>query len=190
MTLVLFAHGAGAPSSSAWMRRWRKLLGAVGDVVSFDYPYMRAGRKRPDPHETLVEAHDKALARARKDHARVVLAGKSMGGRIGCHLALRRQIDALVCLGYPLLSPAGKMRDEVLVQLRTPILFVQGTRDPLCPLELLEEVRARMQTRHALYVIETGDHSLVAAKRWLARVGKTQAQIESEAIDAITSFMR
>jgi predicted alpha/beta-hydrolase family hydrolase len=188
--LVLFAHGAGAPSSSAWMRRWRKRLGALGEVVTFDYPYMRAKRKRPDPHDRLVEAHAKALERARAKRGRVpvVLAGKSMGGRIGCHVALDHPVDALVCLGYPLVSPAGKMRDEVLLALDTPVLFVQGTRDRLCPLEALEPVRGRMRARNELHVVESGDHSLMATKGWLAQQEKSQDEVELEALDAIVAF--
>jgi predicted alpha/beta-hydrolase family hydrolase len=185
--VVLFAHGAGAPSSSAWMRRWRKRLAALGEVKAFDYPYMRAGRRRPDPHRVLVDAHIAAVDRA--GERRVILAGKSMGGRIGCHVALDREVAAVVCLGYPLVSPAGKMRDEVLLALTTPILFVQGTRDPLCPLDTLERVRRRMQAENGLHVVESGDHSLQATKRWLAENGRTQSSVEAAALEAIVAFV-
>src|SRR5437868_7581148 len=161
--LILFAPGAGAPSSSAWMKRWAKHLGTLGKVVRFDYPYMRAGRKAPDKRDVLVAAHLEALEKARRGHrGKVVLAGKSMGSRMGCHAAVAlavsggRPPDALVCFGYPLRSPAGTLRDEVLVQLRAPILFVQGTDDPLCPLPLLEQVRKRMTAPSERYVVEGG----------------------------------
>jgi predicted alpha/beta-hydrolase family hydrolase len=89
--LILFAHGAGAPSSSNWMRQWAGRLSTLGDVVCFDYPYMKAGRKAPDKLPALVAAHATALDEARGTvggEARpVVLAGKSMGSRVGCHLA-------------------------------------------------------------------------------------------------------
>src|SRR5882757_8197252 len=91
--VILFAHGAGAPSGSAWMRAWARRLGELGEVVPFDYPYMQAGRKAPDRQPVLVAAHAAALdgARARLGHDRpVVLAGKSMGSRVGCHLAVER----------------------------------------------------------------------------------------------------
>src|SRR6266478_6177960 len=158
----LLAPGAGAPSSSAWMQRWRNRLSTVGDVMTFDYPYMLQGRRRPDPPAVLIAAHTQALAQARQKASvdgggrDVVLIGKSMGGRIGCHVAaaepppdgsrLDRNLGLrLVCLGYPLKSASrGALRDQVLLGLNVPILFVQGTRDPLCPLPLLEEVRARM----------------------------------------------
>ena len=89
------------------------------------------------------------------------LIGKSMGGRVGCHVALEEAVAGVICLGYPLQSGAtGALRDEVLVALRTPILFVQGTRDPLCPLDKLAAVRPRMTAPSTLVVVEGGDHSL------------------------------
>ena len=71
-----------------------------------------------------------------------------MGGRIGCHVSLEEKVDGLVCLGYPLcaMGDRTKLRDEVLRALTTPILFVQGTRDSLCPMDLLERVRTEMKT--------------------------------------------
>src|SRR5690606_30418526 len=137
--LILLAPGAGAPSSSPWMQALAQRLAAAFDVVPFDYPYMRAGRKRPDPLPTLIAAHREALGSARRGRTGpVFLVGKSMGGRVGCHVALEAEVTGLVCLGYPLkgAGPKASLRDEVLIRLRTPILFIQGTRDPLCPLPL------------------------------------------------------
>src|SRR4051812_6070037 len=110
--LFLFAHGAGAPSSSAWMKRWAERLGALGVVVPFDYPYMRNGRKTPDRLPALIAAHRAALDEASAKHGQgrpIVLAGKSMGSRVGCHLAVElfaegRAPAAVVCFGYPLRS--------------------------------------------------------------------------------------
>lgn len=182
--LILFAHGAGAPSAHPWMRRWAERLGTLGDVVTFDYPYMKAGRRAPDRLPVLIEAHRAALdeARGRHDALRpVVLAGKSMGSRVGCHLALALEqeatpVRALVCFGYPLRAAgSGALRDEVLRALRrTPVLFLQGSRDPLCPLDDLARLRGELATASALFVVEGGNHSLEAGKRdreaWDARV--------------------
>src|SRR4029434_3686469 len=113
---------------------------------------MDEGGKRAGPLPKLIAAHRKALNRAREGHsaASTVLIGKSMGGRIGCHVSLEEKVDGLVCLGYPLcaMSDRTKLRDEVLRALNTPILFVQGTRDSLCPLDLLESVRTEMKTQN------------------------------------------
>jgi uncharacterized protein len=194
--LILFAPGAGAPSTSAWMKRWAKKLEAFGKVARFDYPYMRAGRKAPDKHDVLVAAHLEALEKARKGHrGKVVLAGKSMGSRMGCHAAVSlaesggHPPDALVCFGYPLRSPAGTLRDEVLVKLRTPILFVQGTDDPLCPLPLLEGVRKRMTAPNERYVVEGGNHSLEVGARRMKEAGLTARDVEAKALAAVAGFL-
>ena len=191
LSLVLFAPGAGAPSSSPWMQAWAGRLGSFGRVVSMDYPYALEGRGRPDPLPRLIAAHRAALAAARAGHeGPVVLAGKSMGGRVGCHVALEERVDALVCLGYPLRGATGKRRDEVLVALRTPVLFVQGTRDALCPLADLEEVRARMTAPSSLHIVEGGDHSLRVAKTELRRRGETQDAVDARTGDSIANFVR
>jgi predicted alpha/beta-hydrolase family hydrolase len=172
------------------MERWAARLGAHGDVVRFDYPYAKAGRRSPDPLPVLVGAHRAALAEARARHpGPAVLAGKSMGGRIGCHVALEERVAGVVCLGYPLRGQRGAVRDEVLVALRVPVLFVQGSRDALCPLDLLERVRARMSAPSELHVVEGGDHSLRVGARALAACGETQEQVEERALAAIAAFL-
>jgi len=190
--LLLLAPGAGAPSSSSWMQAQKGRLEALGRVVTFDYPYMLEGRKSPDRAPVLIAAHEAALERASVGHVGPrVLVGKSMGGRLGCHVAVRatQKPAALVCLGYPLVGQRGDVRDAVLLELETPVLFVQGTRDKLCPLERLEPVRARMRAPHALHVVEGGDHSLVVGKRDLAARGLTQASVDAAVTQAIAEFL-
>ena len=190
--LLLFAPGAGAPSSHRWMTRWADLLSRIGTVHPFDYDYMRAGSRRPDRLPQLIDAHRAALEQARSGHsAPAVLIGKSMGSRIGCHLALEQRVAALVCLGYPLCGGGDptKLRDKVLRELRTPILFVQGTRDPLCPLELLEPVRADMAAPNELFVVEGGDHSLGVAKKQLKAAGESQELVDERILAAIRNFV-
>jgi predicted alpha/beta-hydrolase family hydrolase len=188
--LLLLAPGAGAPSTSAWMERWAARLAALGHVARFDYPYARAGRKSPDKLPVLVAAHRAALAEARARHpGPAVLVGKSMGGRVGCHVALEEPVAGVACLGYPLRGGGGAVRDEVLLALRTPVLFVQGSRDALCPLDLLEAVRARMSAPSELHVVEGGDHSLSVPARALAARGETQDAVEERAAAAIAAFL-
>ena len=186
----LFAPGAGAPSSHPWMQRWKERLSTVGDVEVFDYPYMEQGRRRPDPLPQLIAAHRQALAAARRGRF-VILIGKSMGGRIGCHVTLEENVAGVVCLGYPLCGGGdqSKLRDKVLRALATPILFVQGTRDALCPLDLLERVRAEMTAPTFLHVVEGGDHSLQVLKRQLAAQGETQEEVDGRILEAVTRFV-
>ena len=187
----VFAPGAGAPSSHPWMQSWKQRLSALGEVETFDYEYMRDGRRRPDPLRNLIAQHREALTHVRaRSSAPVFLIGKSMGGRIGCHVALEEKVTALVCLGYPLCGGGdrAKLRDKVLLELRTPVLFVQGTRDPLCPLDLLESVRAKMKAPNILHVVEGGDHSLIVRKRDLG--SDTQDDVDQRIVDAIDEFVK
>jgi uncharacterized protein len=191
--LIFFAPGAGAPSLHPWMQNWKDRLAKVGDVETFDYAYMREGRKRPDPLTKLIAVHREALAEAREKHsgARTFLIGKSMGGRIGCHVSLEEKIDGLICLGYPLcaMGDRTKLRDEVLRALTTPILFVQGTRDSLCPLDLLERVRGEMKASNFLHIVEGGDHSLRVSKRELHAAGETQEVVDQRILQTLGGFI-
>jgi len=187
----LFAPGAGAPCSHPWMQRWAKRLSALGRVVAFDYDYMREGRKRPDPPQQLIEAHRRALSENRGSEDSVFLIGKSMGGRIGCHVSLTEKVSGVICLGYPLCGGGDriKLRDKVLRDLTTQILLVQGTRDPLCPLDLLESVRTQMTASNKLHIVDGGDHSLIARKGDLKQAGKTQEQVDDEVFGVIATFV-
>jgi predicted alpha/beta-hydrolase family hydrolase len=189
----LFAPGAGAPSTHSWMQKWKQYLQTIGEVSLFDYDYMREGRKRPDPPPQLIAAHRSALVEAHENSSEpIFLIGKSMGGRIGCHLALEEEVAGLICLGYPLCGGGDrtKLRDKVLRDLETPILFVQGTRDPLCPLDLLEEVRSQMKVPNFLHLVEDGDHSLRLTKRGLQVAGERQDDIDQRILTAISEFVK
>ncbi len=189
----LLAPGAGAPSSHPRMRTFARLIGSLGTVAPLDYPYMIEGRKRPDPLPKLIAAHRAALAALRQGHdGPIVLAGKSMGGRVGCHVALVEPVAAVICFGYPLCAAGdrSKLRDQVLLDLRTPAMFIQGTRDPLCPLELLEEVRKRMRAPSTLHVVDGADHSLLVAKTTLKAEGSTQDEADKQISAAIARFLR
>ncbi len=189
----LFAPGAGAPSSHSWIQRWKARLADIGKVETFDYAYMREGRKRPDPLPHLITAHREALheARDRNPGRRAILIGKSMGGRVGCHLSLEEDVSGLICLGYPLcaMGDRSKLRDQVLRALRIPVLFVQGTRDSLCPLDLLEPIRSEMKAPNRIHIVEGGDHSLMVAKRQLNAAGETQEEVDRRILEAVRGFV-
>lgn len=197
-SLIVFAHGAGAPSSHPWMRAWAQHLATCGTVVTFDYPYMQQGRKTPDRQPELVAAHAEAVKHAQQSQqgAPLVLAGKSMGSRMGCHLAAEmaaqggNAVQALVCFGYPLRSASsGKSRADILAKVRAPILFVQGTRDPLCPLAELEPLLPHLPAGSALFVVQDGDHSLLVAKRTLAAQRETQDEVDQRILGRVRDFL-
>ncbi len=186
MSLLLLAPGAGAPSTSTWMTAWAERLAGVGRVARFDYPYQLAGQKRPDRLPTLIDAHRAALREHRRDGEPAVLVGKSMGSRVGCHASLVEPVAGLVCLGYPLVGQGKSrpIRDEVLLTMTTPALFVQGTRDPLAPVELLEATLARMRAPVELLIVDGGDHSLEVRRR-----DGPQADSDARVRSAIAAFV-
>ena len=188
----LVAPGAGAPSTHPRMQTFARLLGRFGLVQTFDYPYIIEGRKSPDRLPRLIDAHRAALDSLRQEHdGPIVLVGKSMGGRVGCHVALIAQVAAVVCLGYPLCGggDVSKLRDQVLLELKTPAMFVQGTRDRLCPMDLFDKVRKRMAASTALHVVEDGDHSLLVSKTELKARGVTQEDVDIDIFEAVKAFV-
>jgi predicted alpha/beta-hydrolase family hydrolase len=174
------------------MQRWKERLATIGDIQTFDYTYIQQGQRRPDRLPQLIATHRQALADARQGGTGpAFLIGKSMGGRIGCHVALEEPVAGLICFGYPLCGGGdpSRLRDKVLRQLQTPILFVQGTRDLLCPLELLETVRLEMKCPNFLHLVEGGDHSLLVLKRQLKAEGWTQEEVDQRILAAIATFV-
>jgi predicted alpha/beta-hydrolase family hydrolase len=161
---VLLAHGAGAGQRSWFMETVRDGIAGLGyPVMTFDYPYIEAGRRRPDHASRLEQCHLAASGRFAGYVDGMVLAGKSMGGRIGGHIAAEAGAVGLVFLGYPLVSGGRARPLDHLVALDLPKLFVSGTRDPMAPLaQLRRAVGALPAAEGAL--IEGGDHSLKVPK--------------------------
>lgn len=173
------------------MTRWAARLAGIGSVERFDYTYRLEGRRAPDRLPKLIAAHRAALAAARGRSRRPIVAiGKSMGSRVGCHLSVEDGgIDAVICLGYPLVGRRGAVRDQVLYDLRAPALFVQGTADPLGPPDRFAPVLAAMAAPSALYAVDGADHSLALGVRALARRGLTQDDVDDGIIDQIRLFL-
>lgn len=143
-TMLLLAPGAGAPMTSPWMERMAGLLADAGlRVLRFDFAYMaeraETGARRPPPKaEALVSEYEAAVEAARADarKRRLLIGGKSLGGRVASLAAQslfdRGLVSGLVCLGYPFHPPnkPEKLRTKHLAALTCPALIVQGERDP------------------------------------------------------------
>jgi predicted alpha/beta-hydrolase family hydrolase len=161
---VILAHGAGAGMRSEFMELIANRLVAAGiEAWRFEFPYMAAGRRSPDRNPVLEETW-----RSMIDHVRsatdlpVFVGGKSIGGRIASQVvAAGADVSGLIFLGYPL-HPPGKperLRAEHLAAIKAPMLFIEGTRDPFCPLETLQKVLQGVDSPTELVVISDGDHS-------------------------------
>ena len=171
-TAVVLAHGAGTDMSSAFLCAVHEGLAAQGYVaVKFNFPYKERGRRPPDPTPVLERCYERVLDAVRTDKQiaahRVVIGGKSLGGRMASHLAAKgADVAGLIFLGYPLHPPGTieQLRVAHLDKIRAPMLFVAGTRDPLCRCDLLEDTVKRLQAPVTLHVIEGGDHSFKVPK--------------------------
>ena len=189
MTVAL-AHGAGAPMDSPFMNRVAAGLAARGvRVARFEFPYMarrREGGRRgaPDREPVLRAAWHEVVERL-GGGPRVVVGGKSMGGRIASMIADEAGARGLVCLGYPFHPPGQpeKLRTAHLAGLRTRVLIVQGTRDAFGTREDVAGYRLSPAIR--LHWIEAGDHSFKPP----AKSGRTEKQNVEEAIAAAADFV-
>jgi predicted alpha/beta-hydrolase family hydrolase len=200
-TLIL-AHGAGAGQRHPFMVSFAQGISARGiDVVTFNFVYLQRGRRVPDRMPQLMACYDSVIAFAR-DHVasareRLFLGGKSMGGRVGTHIAAvaapasasnRPTLKGLVLLGYPLHPPGqpDKPRDAHLPNVRVPMLFVQGSRDAFGTPSELEAVFDRLSPRPTMRIVEGGDHSFKISGRDAAR---RQADVYVDVQDAIVAWI-
>lgn len=173
--VLILAHGAGAPADSPFMEALCEKLSAEGiETVRFEFPYMQKrradGRKRPPDRQPVLLAHfSEVLDQVREEvgsRYRILVGGKSMGGRVASVLASQREgADGVVCFGYPF-HPPGKpdrWRIEHFADLTVPTLVVQGTRDPF---GRQEEVEARRNElgRLRLHWLSGGNHDFQPLK--------------------------
>lgn len=208
MPLLVFGHGAGADASSQFTIRWKGLLSsALGSPVhTFDFPHMSNGKRGPPPSmEKLVAAFRSAVEEARQAHPDaaeqgVVLVGKSMGSRVALYLAQTPGTEHLgiigcVALGYPIRG--DNERSALVHRTVLPVLFVQGTRDKIGPIEAVVDAVSKAKGsdsgssgKKVLHVVENGDHSLAVTKTWQKSKGLSQENVEKDAVDAVASFVR
>jgi uncharacterized protein len=209
VTLIL-AHGAGADQSSGFMVRFATSLAARGvDTVTFNFLYTEQGRRAPDRNDKLEScwraviagvraANSPAHAAKGKGNAagsKLVIGGKSMGGRIASQIAASQiaaigedGVAGLVFLGYPLHPPGhpDKLRSEHLGRIRAPMLFVQGSRDAFGTPEELSTALADVKAAADVYVVDGGDHSFKVPKRG----GVPQEQVYDAVLDEIARWLR
>jgi predicted alpha/beta-hydrolase family hydrolase len=173
---MLLAPGAGATRASPALVAVEAAVAPL-PVVRMDFPYRKAGRRAPDKAPVLVRSvveEAEALAGSLGvGTERLVLGGRSMGGRM-CSMAVAEGLPAagLVLLAYPLHPPGRpeKLRVEHLPDLRVPCLFVSGTRDPFGRPDELEEATARIGGPVTHHWVEGGGHDLKRADAAVAAV--------------------
>jgi predicted alpha/beta-hydrolase family hydrolase len=190
---VVLGHGAGANQLSGFMRMVAGGLAARGiDAVTFNFLYAERGRRIPDPKARLESCYraviNAALSHRKLKKNRLVIGGKSMGGRIASQVAAAEgdRIAGLVFLGYPLHPPGrpDKLRAEHLKDIRAPMLYVQGSRDAFGTEDEIRAVIKKLRLPATLYIIEGGDHSFKVPKS----AGVPQPEVYEKVMDEIARW--
>jgi predicted alpha/beta-hydrolase family hydrolase len=193
---VILGHGAGANQLTPFMRLFASGLAERGfDAMTFNFIYMEQGRRVPDPKAKLESCYRSVIEAAGKHNKlkgnRIVIGGKSMGGRIASQVAAAEenadQIAALVFLGYPL-HPPGKpdqLRDAHLENIGSPMLFLQGSRDAFGTADEIRTVIKKCRLPATLFVVEGGDHSFKVPKS----LGVPQQQVYELMMDEISRWI-
>lgn len=195
---VILGHGAGAGQLHPFMQLFASGLAERGvDTMTFNFVYMEHRRGAPDPKAKLEACYVAVIDAAQKHKKlkgnRLVIGGKSMGGRIASQVVAATpetaaQVSALVFLGYPLHPPGrpDKLRDAHLPQITAPMLFIQGSRDTFGTTDEIGDLIKRLHLPATLYPIEGGDHSLKVPKKG----NPPQAQVYETTMDEIARWLR
>jgi predicted alpha/beta-hydrolase family hydrolase len=164
--LFVAAHGAGSHMDHRSMLQLSEVLRRHGfDVLRFNFLYREKGSRAPDRMPKLRACLEAVIEEGRRHAAskRLIIGGRSMGGRVASMLAAEGLVcDGLLLLAYPL-HPAGqpeKLRDAHLPQIRVPVLCINGTRDALCRRDLMERAIAKLPWQ--MHWLEGKDHSFAA----------------------------
>jgi predicted alpha/beta-hydrolase family hydrolase len=190
--VLVFGHGAGAGMLHPFMTRTSRDLAEAGvATLRYQFPYMEAGARRVDPQPVAEATVRAAIAFAGDELARLPLfaGGKSYGGRMTSNALAKQHDDAVrgvVFYGFPLHMPKKPAVERAahLGDVRTPLLFLQGTRDELADLSLIREVVGGLELA-TLHVVEHGDHSFSVLKR----SGRTAQSVHEELRDVVVAWM-
>ncbi len=190
-TVFICAHGAGGNMIDGGMQKMAKALIERGiNLVRFNFLYKEKKSGRPDPMPKLQETFAAVVDKTRQELApkRIVIGGRSMGGRAASMMSAEGYgCDGLLLYAYPL-HPAGqpaKLRDAHLPHINVPVLCFNGTRDPLCTPALMEKALTTVTTDWKMHWIEGADHSFHVLKS----SGRTDAQVMDEIADRSRTWL-
>jgi predicted alpha/beta-hydrolase family hydrolase len=189
----VMAHGAGAGMAHPFMQAMANALAGNGiATLRYQFPYMEQGSKRPDTPKLAQATVRAAVAEASRLVPDLALfaGGKSFGGRMTSQAQAASPLSGvrgLVFVGFPL-HPAGRPSDERgahLFDVQIPMLFLQGTRDQLADLQLLQTLVGKLGTRATLKLFQDADHSFHIP----ARTGRKDSEVMAEMSQALADWI-
>ncbi len=191
--IIILAHGAGAGMHHSFMVKVADKISENGfHTVRFNFPYMEEGRKSPGSPKKNIEAWGLVLNHIQAHHPDlpIFLAGKSYGGRMASHLLAEKayeQVKGIVYFGFPLHAPGKDSKDRAdhLNQVGVPQLFLQGTKDKLANINLINEVVKELE-KAELVEIEDADHSFNVPKK----LGISKDEMINQLARFSTDFMK
>jgi predicted alpha/beta-hydrolase family hydrolase len=190
-TVFVCAHGAGGHKDDGGMMRLARVLTARGlELVRFNFTYRERGVRVPDPMPKLMARMKEVAERVRAERkpARLILGGRSMGGRTATMLAAEGfECDGLLLAAYPLHPPGNlaKLRSAHLASLRCPVLCLNGTRDAFCDRGLMEAAVAQAGGKWTMHWLEGADHSFHVLKS----SGRSDAEVDAEIGEAAGAWL-
>ena len=191
-TVFVCAHGAGGSISDRSTLAVTKALREKGlSTVRFNFLYKEKGSGRPDQMPRLESTFTAVVQQVRDKLApkRLIIGGRSMGGRTGSMLASKGfDCDGLLLLAYPLHPPGQpeKLRDAHLPSIEVPVLCFNGTRDTFCTPDLMEKVLKNVRTRWEMRWLDGADHSFHVPKS----SGRTDAQVLEEVASITADWLK
>ena len=187
---LILAHGAGSNQTTPSMTRMANAFAGRGfETVTFNFPYSEKRKRVPDKNDKLEACWRRVIETFRESGGKLVIGGKSMGGRIASQVAAADAsgIAGLVFLGYPL-HPPGKpetLRAKHLPDIRAPMLFVQGSKDAFGTPAELKPILRKLKGAE-LCVIEDADHSFKVPKR----AALSQEKVDEFVLDQVEAWLR
>lgn len=186
LTGVVLGHGAGANMDSPFMVRFHEAIAAAGyPCLKFNFPYMQAGKKLPDPKPVLTACFRRAMDQVPCE--RLIIGGKSMGGRIASYVGDDNRVSGLFFLGYPLHPPRKleELRDQHLYSISKQMLFLSGTRDPFARMDLLTATLNRLGSNATSLFVEGAGHSFEVPKK----SGRSNEEVLASVIHVLIEWL-
>ncbi len=184
---IVIAHGAGGNMNAPFIDFFQHGFAGAGYAsLKFNFFYSEAKRKIPDQQQVLIRCFEQAIETMHEK--KVVIGGKSMGGRIASYIAHHPRVAGLLFLGYPLHAPgkSDQLRDQHLYEIRKPMLFVSGKKDPFAQIDLLKRTLNKIGEYASYHLVDGAGHSLEVPRK----SGRSNQEVLQGSLNVILHWLQ